>query len=726
MRRPSEKRWYLTLKLYMLLGVLQVEASAFAAAQGVSQDRMVVRALDLAERALAPESLIVPADLDALAARAKTAEPPGRLALLYRRARASMAFRDRDFLERTAYDLRQAAAEAGNPAYVVLADAHAAYARSFTGEIHAALQKLENIASDGEGTEHWLARGTIAQFIAALAPVMGQVHRATKSLQDAFAVEIPRETALAHILQADLHLTLGLLDGGFGNAEAAVVEFERALEIAETQEVRIDRVAIVYNLAELLLQRDETEAARRLFAGLEAAARAVGRHKARFYATYGLMKAERDAGNPGASAAYAQRALEIYAPPPHFGAAIAQHQVSNMIALGQLRAAHRQLEIAQRFLQRWPDLAGTRYAIENMRLRSELAEAEARPEEALRLYRTYAQRRQDMAQSVFQQDVRALRARLERDLATARTERALAIREKSIARERLGLQRLWLFAAAGLVFAAVGAFIYQRRMARALDESRRRAEDANAAKSRFLANISHELRTPLNAIIGFSEMSASEMLGPIGNESYRNYAQAIHRSGRHLLAVINDILDISRVEAGRCELEEDEIDLIDAAQQAAEMVQPYLEAKGQELTIEGVESLPPVWADPRLMRQCLSNLLSNASKFTGDGQRLRIVGRLRPGDGVCLSVIDTGIGMRPKEAETALEPFGQVESVFSRVHEGTGLGLPIVKSFIELHGGRLDIESEPGRGTAVHLVLPLARVRERAEEPMRHPVAASA
>jgi len=228
-------------------------------------------------------------------------------------------------------------------------------------------------------------------------------------------------------------------------------------------------------------------------------------------------------------------------------------------------------------------------------------------------------------------------------------------------------------------------------------DARRAAERANQAKSEFLANMSHELRTPLNAVIGFSEMIHGAVLGPI-DERYREYALDILLSGRHLLTIINDILDMAKAEASQLTLYQEKVDLQEIACACVKLIQSSAEV--DNITVENLILEPLVCtADPLRLRQVLLNLLSNAVKFTPPGGSVRISANRRPDGAVDVAVVDTGIGMTAAELEKAVEPFAQVDSVLSRRHSGTGLGLPLALKFMKAHGGSLSLESNPGKGT---------------------------
>jgi two-component system, cell cycle sensor histidine kinase PleC len=242
------------------------------------------------------------------------------------------------------------------------------------------------------------------------------------------------------------------------------------------------------------------------------------------------------------------------------------------------------------------------------------------------------------------------------------------------------------------------------------DEARRRAETANKAKSRFLATMSHELRTPLNAIMGFSEVMKSEVMGPLQNPTYREYAGNIHESGRHLLHLINEILDLSRIEAGRYELHEEPVRLSDVAEDSQRLLRLKATSKGLELIENFEPDLPQVWVDQRAIRQICLNLLSNALKFTPKGGRITITVEASEDGGQLISVRDTGPGIPADEIPRVLQAFGQGSLAHETAEGGTGLGLPIVQNLIELHGGTFELLSELRKGTEAIVRLPKTRV----------------
>ena len=270
------------------------------------------------------------------------------------------------------------------------------------------------------------------------------------------------------------------------------------------------------------------------------------------------------------------------------------------------------------------------------------------------------------------------------------------------------------------VFDATGRFLGYRGADTDITERRgseqhvqaatEQAEIANRFKSEFLANMSHELRTPLNAIIGFSNIIRDETFGPVGNPKYAEYITDINSAGEHLLAIINDILDLSKIEAGKVELHEESVDVVRILESCSILLNERAQRGGVSLNSDIADNIPPLYADKRKLRQILINLLSNAVKFTPAGGTVAISAWSRPDAGYVFQIADTGIGIALEDIPKVLAPFHQIDSRLGRQYEGTGLGLPLTRSLVELHGGSLDLQSEPGAGTTVTVRFPEARV----------------
>ncbi len=266
----------------------------------------------------------------------------------------------------------------------------------------------------------------------------------------------------------------------------------------------------------------------------------------------------------------------------------------------------------------------------------------------------------------------------------------------------------------GIIIGAVQDMTELKKIESTLRAAKEHAETANRAKSQFLAHMSHELRTPLNSILGFSDMIRIQAFGALNNPQYEEYIDLIHGSGSHLLALINDILDLSKVEAGEINLDEQPVNLVDCIEQGITMMSGQVTSDGERFHFEAPSGFPPMLGDERMLTQVVLNLLSNASKFTPDDGAITIALDMTADDGLELRVADTGCGIAEADIPKVLEPFGQSRDDAMHTHEGVGLGLSLTKSLVELHGGTLAIESTLGKGTTVTLYFPPERIIKEA------------
>jgi len=251
----------------------------------------------------------------------------------------------------------------------------------------------------------------------------------------------------------------------------------------------------------------------------------------------------------------------------------------------------------------------------------------------------------------------------------------------------------------------------RKQMEVSLRVAKEEADLANRAKSAFLANMSHELRTPMNAIIGFSEMILKETFGPLGNEKYNEYIGDVHTSAGHLLEIINEVLDMSKIESGHVQVDEDEVDTIELLNSVIRMMASRIFDKDIKLHEDIDKNLPDIFVDQRLMRQILINLITNAVKFSEKDQNIWLSAKVLKNGVLEIVVKDEGIGIPKDKLKRAMEPFGQItDKAENTGQQGTGLGLPLAKAMIELHQGAIILQSEEGEGTTVTLRLPPSRI----------------
>jgi len=496
------------------------------------------------------------------------------------------------------------------------------------------------------------------------------------------------------------YLTIAYTYTSVGEVEELIKHYSLAADLGKTKGIALDRESIFYNIASALADQEEYELAEKYFGALRGILEQTGRLEGEYYALYGLAWIRYHADDYTNAIKLAREALEKYDADPIFDASLIDLVAISYAKSGQPAIARTYFTQSKAFYEENPDYANIKS--EQQVTGAFILRAENRLEEAFDLLDTARKSAAAEDYETFQISVSDLRGNLQTMLAKQQAEAKLSSAEDAYSRLIVAFSLLIALSAAALL-------LMQRRHNKALKKSMMAAELANRTKSDFLANMSHELRTPLNAILGFSEMMSKKVFGDLGAKQYADYAEHIHGSGSHLLGIINDILDLSKVESGRVVIDETEVDLSKMFENVRTVLSPRATARDVTISVHVDKNVPYLNADWRFLKQMLLNLLSNGVKFTEAGGRVSLTARLGNDGGILIEVIDTGIGMTSEEIDVALTAFGQAGTTATRSHEGTGLGLPLVKSLIELHQGELLIRSKKNVGTTVHMHMPPER-----------------
>jgi len=498
------------------------------------------------------------------------------------------------------------------------------------------------------------------------------------------------------------YLTLAYTYTTVDEIDPIVDYYTKALALAEKEHIAFDRESALFNLASVLNDLEETGLAKKCYLSLQKIIGQTKRVQGRYYVLYGLAWIAYDQGDYKEAIRLSTDALDHFASDPAFDTSLFDLTAMSYARIGDTANARHYFEKSQAYYESHHDARIHTPDAEGLLTRAYIQKAEGKTEDAFKTLDA-ARRAQNKSQyERFKNSVTDLRTSLETMLAKQRAEQELK-------KARADYDRLIVIFSLLIALGAVLLLVMQRRHTRALRRSMQEAEIANQSKSEFLANMSHELRTPLNAILGFSEMMEQHVFGKLGARQYDEYVGHIHESGRHLLDIINDILDLSKVESGRLTLREEEIDIAPVFEDVKTLLAQRARERGVNLETEISRDMPLLKADRRLIKQILINLLNNSVKFTNSSGTVLMRARLDENGGIRRMLIDTGVGMTKKELEIALTPFGQAGTTTTRRHEGTGLGLPLVNSLVELHGGQLIIQSVKGQGTTGTAVFPAER-----------------
>ncbi len=518
---------------------------------------------------------------------------------------------------------------------------------------------------------------------------------------------------LRQALMATLLLGYGEVAASFLDLKGVVRSYDAAFRLRGALAGPANTAEIVYHIGNLLNRSGQSESARLLFGRLVALGRAQESPPSVFLGEYGLMKVWHNLGDPDRSDRHAQAALAAFTPRPLFMAAIAQHRALNALARGEREKAREWFVRGERLMKAVPkSYLSSEYASYQALIDSELAAAAGRGEEAVDAMRRYARMRVEAVGEIFRREAAFVLSSLLNELEEAEVLAARGRQGASRHLHRLSLVRQAAVGLAVVLAVLVLLFLYQRRAARMLARARIEAEQASRRKDEFLAAMSHELRTPLNAIIGFAEWTLQEPHGPLGDKRYRDHFQAIATSGRHLLAVISDLIEASEQGGVLPKLVETTEPLADDVAAVVALLEPEARDRHKTIHIELPKDLPRLHADHRLVRQILINLLGNAVKYASDGTTIHLAAELAADGGIQIVVTDEGPGMSEEDLAEARTRFGRPRSQWGQAADGasgSGLGLAIVDELVRAHGGSWEIVSRLGQGTRVVVRFPPER-----------------
>ena len=499
------------------------------------------------------------------------------------------------------------------------------------------------------------------------------------------------------------YLTIARTYTGFGDIDELVHYYQLASDLADRESIAFDRESVFHNIANTLVSQGEPAIAKQFYLGLRTILQQTGRRDGEYFVYYGLANIKYEARDYISAINLSLEALERFPDDLYYDAQLYELMARSYALLGEPKTARTYSERSAMFFDEHPDYERVIPEAQRKLTMAYILRAEGKLDEAFLLM---DETRKIVARTTYEQfktSITDLRVSLETMLEKREAEAQLVQSETTNTRLIIAFSIFVVIGATALLF-------MMRRHNAVLKISMVEAELANRTKSEFLANMSHELRTPLNAIMGFSEMMDQKVFGSLGHEKYNEYASLIHRSGGHLLDIINDILDLSKVEAGRIVIEPVKIDLPSMFDDVCAVLAQRATERGIGIAVVTDSDVPNLYADWRLLKQILLNLLSNGVKFTNSGGNVKIWAHMSSEGGVQIDVIDTGIGMTDKEMEIALTPFGQAGNTMTRSHEGTGLGLPLVQNLMTLHQGTMALRSEKDVGTTVEIRFPPERI----------------
>lgn len=595
-------------------------------------------------------------------------------------------------------------AEIGNtlddPIIKAMAQANLAYSKSLSGEFQTAFKKITLL-----GNAPLISKNlNLKIHFAILKGLMANaIDRTLESIELLKTIERDIVDKPIYDMQRMLlYWTIAFNAISNDDLDAAVKYYSLSVDLAQTNSWAIDNSSMIYNIAALLADSKAYDAAEKYLHKYGEVSKAVSRDSDVFFMHYGLANLYMDQER------YLDAAQQI-----EFAQAFDEIQVGFQpyLYIAQIKAYSHLQRVTQakaayekfvQFFEDNPEYKETRTNVNLLSAEAEILYAEGKITEAYNKFMLFHRNMVAKIKSSHQVDAQGMRQNLEAAVAKEEAENKLA--QSEIANSNMLLGAAFIIVIILFMF-----YSAQKKSREDLEVSKIEADSANLAKSKFLANVSHELRTPLNAIIGFSDILQNDRLGPMDTDQAKEYSKLINDSGNHLLSIINDILDITKIESGKMEMQEDTIDISWLLDDVDHLLQQTATKANIELFFDAGTNLPDLLGDERYLKQILINLVNNSIKFSDAKTSIRTTAHLRKDKGITIKIQDEGIGMSMEDVKIAMEPFMRIQNNGENEQEGTGLGLPLAKALTELHNGTMVVTSAPSQGTLIELNFPTER-----------------
>lgn len=588
-----------------------------------------------------------------------------------------------------------------DPTIIAMAEANFALSRGSSGQFKSAIKSLTIIDNKAIETGDLKLQAHVTMLRGLMATYIGRSFEAIEYLK---AIERQIIDKKQYDMQRMIiYWTIAFNAVSNDDLDNTLLYYGLSVDLARENGWAIDRQSMVYNIAALLAGQKAHSVAEKYFREYGRISLEVDRQPDVFFMHYGLagLYLDQKKFNDVHNEILKSRAFDNI--PIDFKPFLFEADVLSLAHLGRIEEAKAAQKQHKQFFIENPEFQNTEWELTVIQVDAEILHAEARDTEAYEKLYDYHVKQTALMKEEYFSDAFGMRQNLE-------TAYAIEEAENKLAQSEIANQNMFIGAAILVLAILTLFFAAQRKSAIALKISKAKADDANQTKSKFLANVSHELRTPLNAIIGFSDIMKNEGTGQMKTGQYKEYSALVNDAGRHLLSIINDILDLNKIEAGMMELNEDAIDISWLLDDIDHLLQQTAIKAEIELQFNCEENLPELYGDERQIKQILINLVNNSIKFSESNTEIHTSAHLREGGGITIKIQDQGQGMTESELEKAMQPFSQIKDNLNSDQEGTGLGLPLAKAMTELHNGIIKITSVKGEGTLVELDFPTERV----------------